>query len=268
VKELVIRAISGLLYIALIIGSLYWSEHIFYLVFFVLGLICLGEFKKLTKLASIFPIIIYITLFFFLVAGNFQHELGTNLILAVSILVNMYLILDLFKVSSKPSSIPKKYLLTSFYLSSGISFLCLIPTFNHQFTPLIILGVFILIWTNDSFAFIVGKLFGKHKLFERISPKKTIEGFLGGLVFSCIASYFIANFTETLSVCSWLIISIIIGVFGAIGDLIQSKFKRAAAVKDSGNIMPGHGGMYDRLDSIIFSAPFIYLFLQILVYVS
>jgi len=121
---------------------------------------------------------------------------------------------------------------------------------------------------NDSFAFLIGKNFGKQKLFEKISPKKTVEGFLGGLLFSCIASYFIATFTHTLTFTHWLILSIIISVFGTLGDLIESKFKRQANVKDSGNIMPGHGGLLDRLDSIIFATPFIYLFLRITYYVS
>jgi phosphatidate cytidylyltransferase len=147
-------------------------------------------------------------------------------------------------------------------------FLILIANYHETYNPNILLGSFILIWVNDSFAYLVGKNFGKQKLFELISPKKTVEGFLGGLFFSCIASYFIATFTNTLSSTNWLILSIIISVFGTLGDLIESKFKRQAKVKDSGVIMPGHGGLLDRLDSIIFTAPFIYLFLRILTYVS
>ena len=104
-----------------------------------------------------------------------------------------------------------------------------------------------MVWVNDSFAYLVGKNFGRQKLFPSISPKKTVEGFLGGLFFSCIASYFIATFTDTLNFTSWLILSIIISVFGTIGDLIESKFKRQAKVKDSGAIMPGHGGLLDQI---------------------
>ena len=147
-------------------------------------------------------------------------------------------------------------------------FLVLIANYYNDYNPNILLGSFILVWVNDSFAYLVGKNLGKQKLFEIISPKKTVEGFMGGLFFSCIASYFISTFTETLTFTSWLILAIIISVFGTLGDLIESKFKRQANVKDSGAIMPGHGGLLDRLDSIIFAAPFIYLFLRILHYVS
>ena len=128
--------------------------------------------------------------------------------------------------------------------------------------------MFVLIWINDSFAYLIGSNFGRQKLFESVSPKKTVEGFLGGVFFSAVGSYFIFKCTNNLDFSNWLIISVIISVFGTIGDLIESKYKRQANVKDSGNLMPGHGGLLDRLDSAIFVAPFIYLFLKILNYVS
>lgn len=144
-----------------------------------------------------------------------------------------------------------------------------------DYNPKIIIGLFILIWTNDTFAYLVGKSMGKHKLFERISPKKTIEGFLGGVVFAAIAGFLISKFYirpnpefSNTSILIWTIIALIVSIFGTIGDLVESKFKRVAGVKDSGAIMPGHGGVLDRLDSVIFVAPIIYLFYQILYYVS
>jgi phosphatidate cytidylyltransferase len=114
---------------------------------------------------------------------------------------------------------------------------------------------------------------GKHKLFERISPKKTIEGFLGGMVFTLIGAYILSRFDVFLtpvfnSSLIWMGAAIILVVFGTLGDLVESKFKRNAGVKDSGNIMPGHGGILDRLDSIIFAIPFLFLFYQIINYVS
>lgn len=128
--------------------------------------------------------------------------------------------------------------------------------------------MFILIWVNDSFAYFIGKNFGAQKLFPSISPKKTVEGFLGGLFFVAIGSYVISLYITTITFSHWLIIGVVISVFGTFGDLIESKYKRQANVKDSGIIMPGHGGLLDRLDSAIFAAPFVYLFLRIFDYVS
>jgi phosphatidate cytidylyltransferase len=115
---------------------------------------------------------------------------------------------------------------------------------------------------------------GKHKLFERISPKKTIEGFIGGVLFAVFAGFLISKlyikpnpeFSDK-SILIWTIIAVIAGVFGTIGDLIESKFKRVAGVKDSGIIMPGHGGILDRFDSVIFVAPIVFLFYKILKFI-
>ncbi|MCL6294263.1 phosphatidate cytidylyltransferase [Jejuia spongiicola] len=272
-KETLIRALSGLIYVLLLIGCLF-NEHALIILFFVFGLISIGEFQKLIQLKSIVPYFIFIVLY--MVFGYWQLVLNTNkgldeatqILMVITIFVELFLIKDLFSEKTIPLFSSKRFILTTFYISSAFVFLILIANYHHTYNPNILLGSFILVWVNDSFAYLVGKNFGKQKLFEKISPKKTVEGFLGGLFFSCIASYFIATFTETLNFTNWLILSIIISVFGTIGDLIESKFKRQAQVKDSGIIMPGHGGLLDRLDSIIFAAPFIYLFLRILQYVS
>ncbi len=272
-KEIHIRSLSGLLYILLLVFSLF-NQHAVIILFFVFGLICMGEFKKLIQLQSIIPYFIFIVLY--TVFAYWQLVLNTNnglneitqILMVLTIFVELFLIKDLFSGKTIPLFSSKRFLLTTFYLSSGFVFLVLIVNYYADYNPNILLGSFILVWVNDSFAYLVGKNFGKQKLFEIISPKKTVEGFMGGLFFSCIASYFIATFTETLTFTNWLILGIIISVFGTLGDLIESKFKRQANVKDSGVIMPGHGGLLDRLDSIIFAAPFIYLFLRILPYVS
>lgn len=272
-KELVTRAISGALYITLLILSLY-NQHMLVVLFFCFGIICLAEFKQLIKLKSILPFFIFGMMFFgfsywLLVQNSISgfHE-TIQILHVITIFVQLFLIRDLFSEKMIPLFSSKRFILTTFYMSSAFIFLILIANYNNNFTPLILLGAFILVWVNDTFAYLVGKNFGKQKLFARISPKKTVEGFLGGLFFSCIASFFIAKFTNTLDFTNWLIISIIVSVFGTLGDLIESKFKRQAKVKDSGVIMPGHGGLFDRLDSIIFAAPFIYLFLRLITYVS
>ncbi|AUP80432.1 phosphatidate cytidylyltransferase [Flavivirga eckloniae] len=272
-KEILIRSLSGLLYVLLLILCLNY-EQLLIVLFFGFGLVCMGEFKKLIHLKSIIPYIIFIILY--AVFGYWQSVLNTDkgldeatqILMVVTIFVELFLIKDLFSEKTIPLFASKRFILTTFYISSAFVFLVLIANYNEDYDPNILLGSFILVWVNDTFAYLVGKNFGKQKLFEKISPKKTVEGFLGGLFFSCVASYFIATFTGLLGFTSWLILSIIISVFGTLGDLIESKFKRQANVKDSGVIMPGHGGLLDRLDSIIFAAPFIYLFLRLLQYVS
>lgn len=272
-KELVIRAISGALYIALLLLSLN-SENAIIALFFVFGLICLAEFNKLIKLKSIIPFFIFAILYG--IFGFWQNVMNTDkgfdeatqILHVITIFVQLILIKDLFSEKNIPLFQSKRFIITTFYLASAFIFLVLIADYYVDYNPNVLLGCFILIWVNDSFAYLVGKNFGKQKLFPSVSPKKTVEGFLGGLFFACVASYFISKYTHTLSFTNWLILAIIISVFGTIGDLIESKFKRQAGVKDSGVIMPGHGGLLDRLDSIIFAAPFIYLFLRILKYVS
>ncbi|MEY4433105.1 MAG: hypothetical protein RLZZ44_1238, partial [Bacteroidota bacterium] len=183
----------------------------------------------------------------------------------------------LFLFDNKEQTIPKswKFLYLIGYILLPFVFIVKISFGINDYNPKIIIGLFILIWTNDTFAYLVGKSIGKHKLYERISPKKTIEGFLGGVVFAVFSGYLISKFYikptpdfSEKSILIWTIIALIVGVFGTIGDLIESKFKRIAEVKDSGKIMPGHGGILDRLDSVIFVAPIVYLFYQILSYVS
>ena len=127
------------------------------------------------------------------------------------------------------------------------------------------ISILVLIWVNDSFAFIVGKNFGKTKLFVTVSPKKTVEGFIGGFAFSLIAAYFISTLNKDFSLTNWFIIAAIVSIIGTIGDLVESKLKRQANIKDSGTIMPGHGGILDRLDSLLFAAPFVYLYINFII---
>jgi phosphatidate cytidylyltransferase len=192
--------------------------------------------------------------------------------------VNLYLLKDVLWTSKIPMFQKKKYITVIFYIISGFVFLTLIPVMNidGKFMPELIVAVFILVWSNDTFAYLIGSKFGKNKLLERISPKKTVEGFVGGMLGALLAGIVIFNVLENYSPLDaekypmwvWIVMAIIVSIFGTIGDLIQSKFKRQAGVKDSGIIMPGHGGLYDRLDSIIYASPFVYAFLLIVDNVS
>jgi phosphatidate cytidylyltransferase len=266
-REAIIRTISGLLYVSILVASILSSEFIFISLFYLLGLVCLIEMQKLLHLKSYALYAVQALLFYLFSYLKFNQD-ATILLLFITIFVNLFLVKDLLLVRKIPVFEKKKYIIIIFYLISSVIFLTLIPTIEGDFIPKLVVGIFILIWTNDTFAYIVGKNFGNKKLFERISPNKTVEGFVGGLIFSGIASFFIFYYTQFLTFPIWLGLAIILSIFGTLGDLIQSKFKRQAGVKDSGSLMPGHGGLFDRLDSIIFSSPFVYAYLYILDYVS
>ena len=268
-KELLTRSLSGFLYVVILLLSIFISRYTYIGVFLIFGLLSIYEIQKLIHLKNKRLYIIFMVLLPLLC---FYHETlyfyVVLPILILTIITELFLIKDLITIRIIPMFEKRKYFTSIFYLITAIIFLILIPNYSGVYQPYIIAGAFLITWVNDSFAYLVGKNFGKHKLLERISPKKTIEGFVGGFVFSLLAGYLIAIFSNTLSIKIWLIISIIMSIFGTLGDLIQSKFKRQAGVKDSGTIMPGHGGIYDRLDSVIFASPFLYAFLQILKHVS
>jgi phosphatidate cytidylyltransferase len=233
-------------------------------------LVAIVEFCRLNNLSATFQLIIG-ALLFFLYSFNLDNTYLPVIFLAVALIIDLSLIRELF---TKAPQAAKNKTLKQIQLAGYVVFpfllLIKLPMFNgyHQYLPNLIIGIFIIIWTNDTFAYIVGRLIGKNKLFERISPKKTIEGFAGGLIFAMIAAYILSLYFDTLSSLYWIISAVILVIFGTLGDLVESKFKRDAGVKDSGKIMPGHGGILDRLDSIIFAIPFLFLFYQIIYYVS
>jgi phosphatidate cytidylyltransferase len=132
---------------------------------------------------------------------------------------------------------------------------------GQGYSPHILLGMIYMIWANDTGAYIVGRKFGKHKLFERISPNKTWEGSFGGAFFALIGAYIISIFYTDIALIDWLIISLIVIVMGTFGDFVESLLKRSLNIKDSGTILPGHGGILDRFDSIIMAAPFVLLYI-------
>lgn len=261
------RAISGAVYIVLLISATFYSSNSFLLFFGILLLIAVSEFCKLVNLKNIVPMLIAVGLF---ILCNLSNTIKTNdiLILLATLLVSVKAIFFLFDKKNKPVDSLSKYVYLIGYLILPFVLITKIPFVENSYNPNIILSIFILIWVNDTFAFLVGKTFGKHKLFEKVSPKKTIEGFVGGFIFSIVAGIILAQFLMLQSYIHWVFIAVLASVFGTLGDLVESKFKRIANVKDSGNIMPGHGGVLDRLDSIIFVAPIVFLFYQILYYVS
>ena len=266
-REIVVRSISGILYVLVVIFSMYTSREIFMVLFLILGLQTLKEFKKLIHLKHFTPYLL-LPISLLLISYYYPGDIILYTYLGSSLLVSILLAKDVQSTTNTLLLKEKKYIPTMFYIISGFVFLTLIPFSDGVFKPEIIVGVFALISCNDTFAYIIGKSLGKNKLLERVSPKKTIEGFFGGLIGAIIASFIIFNVLDIYTLFVWVSLAVIISVCGTIGDLVQSNYKRQAGVKDSGNVMPGHGGLYDRLDSAIYASPFIYAFLQLITYVS
>jgi phosphatidate cytidylyltransferase len=134
---------------------------------------------------------------------------------------------------------------------------------KSDFYPWVLIGIFLIIWMYDSMAYVFGSMLGKHKICERISPKKSWEGLIGGAVFAVIMAIVNSLFFHELSLFNWIVIAVLIVVFGTSGDFFESKLKREAGVKDSGNILPGHGGMLDRFDTVLFAVPVIFVWITL-----
>jgi len=262
-KKLYLRCISGFIYISIILLSLYTSEYFFGICLFIFSSICLWEFQKLLKYKSIISFIILTILFSSKLFFNLPAPIF-NVLLILNLITNTFLLLWLifsFKlVFSKSTS----HFLSIFYISFSCFFIFNLGFLEQGFSPFYILYSYILIWINNSFAYLIGKKFGKYKLWKKVSKNKTWEGLLGGTLFCLITNLLFYYFFSIYSLRDVIIITFLTVPLISLGDLVQSKFKRKANIKNSGFWFPGHGGFYDRMDSIIFTAPFlnlIFLFL-------
>lgn len=260
-SNLFVRSLSALVYAFLFISAILFSVETYIGLLALFATVCIWELSKIIQIKSIIPyIILVLTVYIAFKDTAFKYNdylLGGTIIGLIALL---YLL-----ISSKPiktATLLQKLFLNVIYIVLPFYFLMNLPFINNTYYPNIIVYIIFIIWTNDSFAFLVGKNFGKRKLFEKVSPKKTIEGFVGGVLFSIIAGFIIGQYSGIFSILNWIIIAIIVAIFGSLGDLVESKFKRQADVKDSGTIMPGHGGLLDRLDSLFFLAPFVYLYIH------
>jgi phosphatidate cytidylyltransferase len=190
-------------------------------------------------------------------------------------LVILVMIMELYRKHERPfdslahtffpvlyTALPFSLFPFSAFSHTGLS--PLIPIEGLIFSPGIIIGFFLLLWANDTGAYLAGVSFGRHRLMERISPKKSWEGFFGGFILALAAAWLLSGWLGVVETLDWMIISVIISIAGTYGDLIESMLKRSGGVKDSGTIMPGHGGFLDRFDSTIISFPLVYLFISLL----
>lgn len=188
---------------------------------------------------------------------GFYFNYNLSELLALSLII--IACVTLFKFASELYYDEGKLIFTVIYVALPFGFALGLPKFfDGTFTWEVFL-LFVLIWSSDSFAYFSGRLLGKHKMAPKISPKKTWEGFAGGVIFTLILGYYIEQKLPELR-GNWMVVGFLVSIFAPIGDLVESQLKRTFGVKDSGNIIPGHGGILDRLDSFIIAAPVVYLY--------
>ena len=198
---------------------------------------------------------IFVFVFCVFIVALFDTDKNTILNIAHTLAGLIYAVIP-FMILVNISCIDKAY---TFNHPEGSNFETIAPYNSHY-----VLGIILLIWASDVCAYLVGSFIGKNKLYERISPGKTWEGSIGSAILTIGCSFMIAHWFPELELKHWIVISLLVCVFGTIGDLVESMIKRQAGVKDSGSIMPGHGGILDRFDSLLFVSPFIYAYLTLI----
>ncbi|MDE7180466.1 MAG: phosphatidate cytidylyltransferase [Muribaculaceae bacterium] len=263
-KKVGLRAVSGVVYCGLIVLCIYLGlpgVTALAMLFSALGCV---EFNKMTHSVSenTIPAIALDVVGCLCLCFGY---LGYPLIVWGVVLLCRF-ILQLYINSDRPLQGLSRSMLTQIYIGFPMAIMTGIACF---FSPMILLAIFILIWLNDTGAFIVGSLMGRHKLFERISPNKTWEGFFGGFLFCVVASWLFGvycnGFFQTdkyfFTIPAWIILGVIVSTIGTWGDLIESMFKRSLHIKDSGSLIPGHGGILDRIDSLLLVLPALAIYL-------
>ncbi len=265
-KNFITRTLSGAVYVALIIASILISKYTFAAFFAILLLVGMGEFNNLTATGKRQPIaqVIDMLLGLAVFLGTFAITNDNIDIAPVAISITSCVIARLVTGLYLKEESPIKSWAYSFFNVMYVAVPLAMLSVIYSFLPYLALFMFAMIWINDTGAFLVGCTIGKHRMFPRISPKKSWEGFFGGFVFCIlcgIAINYVMNYDNWLQ---WALFGAIASAFATWGDLVESLIKRTIGVKDSGNIMPGHGGILDRIDSLLLVTPAILVYLLIL----
>jgi phosphatidate cytidylyltransferase len=280
-KTLATRTITAAIFVAVLLSCILYNYLSCAALFFVVSVWGLFEFYQLSEKLGAKPYktiglisgaILYLSFFY-----SNQYKLIISEKVKISLfalsVVFLFMIFVAALFDEKPNTVTNTVFTLAGIIYSVLPFILLnqISLFElnlegteHFYNYNYVLGIILLIWACDVFAYLVGSLIGKNKLYERISPGKTWEGSIGATILTIGCSFIVANWFPELALIHWIMISIIVCVFGTIGDLVESMLKRQAGVKDSGRIMPGHGGILDRFDSLLFVSPFVYCYLTLI----
>lgn len=269
-NNLVKRTLTGIVFVVLVVLSIVLQPEFFVGLFLIITILGLWEFYKLVETAGIFPnkfagIIAGIFLFLsnaFIAQGHSER----GILMLNFVFIFLIFLFELYRKLPNPFTNIAFTFFGLLYIAVPFSLLNYFPNPNllpdtHHST--LLLGFFFLIWMNETGAYLVGSAIGKHRLFERISPRKTWEGTIGGGILALATGYFISQHFTQIETRDWLVISLIVVIFSSYGDLFESMFKRSINAKDSGRLLPGHGGILDRFDGVIMAAPFVFVYLII-----
>ncbi|WP_304203316.1 phosphatidate cytidylyltransferase [Phocaeicola plebeius] len=278
------RAITGIIFVGVLIGCILGGPISFSLLFALITALTIHEFgviiskqpdveinKPICMLAGVF-------LFFgFAYLGVMPGQ--TEILIPYLFLIIYLLVSELYLKKKNPlnnwayAMMSQIYIALSFAMLNVLAYHSIgnegeLSNYQVQYNPILPLSIFIFTWINDTGAYCTGMLFGRHRLFERISPKKSWEGSIGGGVFSIIAAIVMAHYFPFMSISIWIGLSLTVVIFGTLGDLTESLLKRTIGIKDSGNILPGHGGMLDRFDSTLMAVPAAVVYLYIISFIE
>ena len=251
------RILTGTAYVTLLLAVLMQTISAIVL-FLIVAILATLELKKIFEKQNLYfqtwpTIIIGLTSYLGIIFNEIKFILFLEIII--------YFISLMFQTQKNTLILAGGTLFSIIYIFIPLSLVVPIGCFENEiYNYKLLFGLFFLIWSSDSWAFVGGKLFGRHKLFERISPNKTWEGFIFSIILTTTSGYIISNYGFGLSQAKWMILGTITAISATLGDLFQSMLKRKSNIKDSGNILPGHGGILDRFDSILLCFPMFYLY--------
>lgn len=274
-KNLIIRALTGIIFVVVLVSAICIHPIFFLILFCIITGLTLWEFGGLVKhyenanLQRAVNVLGGVYLFI----ATFVYTNGLTdgkIFLPYLLFIMLTMIAELYYKAPNPINNWAFTLFAQVYCAGSFSMLNFIGAEPGtpgvmSYTPLFIMAIFIFVWLDDTGAYLVGSLIGKRKLFERISPKKSWEGFFGGLILVLASSQAFAWFAPEISWMNWLGLAATVVLFGTWGDLIESLLKRTLGVKDSGNVLPGHGGMLDRFDSVMLAVPASYIYIDLFI---
>ena len=270
-KNFITRACTGIIYVIVITSAICIHSYSFLLLFAIVVGMALWEFYELDSANKTLPKLVGIPGGMYLFAASFLYAGGlasANIFYPYLFFLLALLICSLYRITPNPVKDCAMSLFAQFYcagLLSILNFIVFDPV-TRQYNPSYVLLIFIFVWLNDTGAYLAGITLGKHPLFPRISPKKSWEGFWGGVAIALLSSQVIASFfPEIITRPHSLALAAVTVLFGTWGDLVESLLKRTSGVKDSGTLLPGHGGVLDRFDSVILAAPAVFVYLELFI---